>query len=110
MTSFDSITDVNVLETMGKKSDKKVTMESQMTMEEWKLPMLQLSDKVHMLPGIRNALLTISQFANDGYRTISHLFDGSVTVHQPSSININLSREIILHGWQDASGLCYVPI
>lgn len=70
--------------------------------------MLQLSDKareIHMLTGIWTTLLSVTQCANEGYTIIFHPFDSRYTVHQPGSIDINLSREAILPGWQDASGL-----
>ena len=54
----------------GEVSNKQVTMADakvRMILEKMKLPVSQVSERareVHMLPGIQNTLLSVSQFAN----------------------------------------------
>ena len=77
------------------------------------LPMTQLSDKareVHMLQGIKNTLLSVSQCADKCYTTIFHPDEGNNTVHKPDSMEIKFTSEAILQCWWDVSGLWHVPI
>ena len=64
-----------------------------------------------ILPELKhNSLLSVCKLADAGYTIIVHANDGGVTVHWADDIVIRVSKEAILKGWRDESGLWRVPI
>ena len=57
-----------------------------------------------------NSLLSVCKLSDAGYTTVFHPGDGGVTVRWSDDIVIKVSKEAILQGWRDESGLWRVPI
>ena len=67
--------------------------------------------ELDILPELEhNSLLSVCKLSDAGYTTVFHPGDGGKTVHWSDDIAIKVSKEAILQGWRDASGLWRVPI
>ena len=67
--------------------------------------------ELDILPELKhNSLLSVCKLSDAGYTTVFHPGDGGVTVHWSDDIVIKVSKEAILQGWRDESGLWRVPI
>jgi hypothetical protein len=73
------------------------------------LPFKSLSDeerKADVLPGLRpNSLISVGKIADANYTTIFHPRREGVTVHKKNTFWLQLLRNPVLQGWQDANGL-----
>ncbi len=56
------------------------------------------------------ALMSVKQFADQGYTTIFHPYLQGVTVHDNDGFKLVTSKPLLLQGWQDTGGLWTVPI
>ena len=98
-------------------SNKMVSMPTGTTAKTSKkalLPNTKLNKQAReldLLPELRdNSLISVCKLADAGYTTIFHAGDGGVTVHWHDDVFIRVSKEAVLKGWRDESGLWRVPI
>ena len=101
----------------GIPSNKRVGMptgQTSNTTEKALLPNKKLNNKAReldLLPELKeNSLLSVCKLSDAGYTTIFHPGDGGVTVHWHDNVFIRVSKEAVLQGWRDKSGLWRVPI
>ena len=84
------------------------------TTEKALLPNKKLNNKARelgLLPELKeNSLLSVCKLSDVGYTTIFHPGDRGVTVHWHDDVFIRVSKEAVLQGWRDESGLWRVPI
>jgi hypothetical protein len=82
--------------------------------EKGKLPMSNLRDEVRegdIIPGLKNTLVSVSKFADEGYVTIFQPGGRGVEIYDQQNVRIVVSGEAALRGWRDQkSGLWRVPL
>ena len=67
--------------------------------------------ELDILPELKhNSMLSVCKLSDTGCTTVFHSGDGGVTVHWSDDIVIKVTKEVILRGWRDGSGLWRVPI
>jgi hypothetical protein len=71
------------------------------TSHKTKLPFEQLSDaerEVHILPGLKQSLLSVNKMSGEGYATIFHPGEEGVGIHKKGTITITTSKPPVLQG------------
>ncbi len=65
------------------------------TLHKTKLPFEQLLDAVreaHILPGLKQSLLSFNKMSEEGYTTIFHLGEEGVSIHKKGTLTITTSK------------------
>jgi hypothetical protein len=68
-----------------------------------KLPFEQLTNKAReaeILPGLKSPLVSINKLAKEGYTTVFHPGETGVTIYEPGTITITMTKPPILQGCQ----------
>jgi len=68
------------------------------------LPFRQLSKKAreaHVLPQLRQSLMSVNKLSEEGYTTIFHLENEGVTVHEKGTLTIATSSPPVLQGCKE---------
>jgi hypothetical protein len=71
------------------------------TSHKTKLPFEQLSDaarKEHILPGLRQSLLSVNKISEEGHTTIFHPGEEGVSINKKGTLTITTSKPPVLQG------------
>jgi hypothetical protein len=66
-----------------------------------KLPFEQLLDaarEAHLLPGLKQLLLSVNKMSVEGYTTIFHPGEEGVSIHKKGTLTITISKPPVLQG------------
>ncbi len=66
-----------------------------------KIPFKQLTNKAReadILPGLETPLVSVNKLAKEGYTTVFHPQETGVTIHEPGTITITMTKPPVLQG------------
>ena len=79
------------------------------TINEFKFNVRDAAKEVHMVPGIKNTLVSTNQFALANYATI--FTKDMVHIYDMNNTKIEVSRDAVLKGWRvPKEGLWRIPL